>query len=403
MDLRAHMAQAAVKSDATVRREQRIGIVEIRGTMTKQGSSMSDAGSTVRIRQAIRQLAQDQSVDGIMIVAESGGGVVAGTEELNRDIAEATKAKPVLSFIEDMACSACYYAIAPSSKIVANTAHAWVGSIGTMIALYDFSAQAKNEGVRPVVIRTGSMKGAGVPGTEITAEMEEMFQALADQTQKAFAAAVKSGRKLTAAQMKEVETARVFSATAAQELGLIDGVMSFDAAVKELGRMAKERGKPKMSEASQLVAGESLAALKTPAATIAEIETACQGADAGFVIGQAKAGATIQAAVSAWCGIQSLTIKDLNAKLEASEKAKTELQSQLDLALKTRGSHAPVKEKQGQSTSGATGAATGGARSQADQLIQQAMASGLTRQKAHAKVMRENPELRAAIVAESNS
>jgi signal peptide peptidase SppA len=401
MDLRAHMAAATVKSSASVRRQQNFALIEIRGTMTKHGSSMSDAGSTVRIRQAIRQLAADESVDGIMLVVDSGGGVADGTQELHDDVAAAAKRKPVLAFVEDVACSACYFAIASATKIVANTPHAWVGSIGTLFAMYDFSIQAENDGVRPVLIGTGEMKGAGFKGAPISAAQEAMFRELVESTQKSFSAAVKSGRKLTASQMKEVETARVFSATAAQELNLIDGVMSFDAAVKELGRMAKERGKPKMSDVSQSVAivGESL---KIPVATAAQIKAACPGCDADFTLAQLMAGATEQAAVAAWCQIQTLKIEAISAKLAAAEATIAEQAKQLEFAAKSRGQHAPLKEKPGQSTAGA-GSTAGGAQAQADQLIQQAMTGGLSRQKAHAKVMRENPDLRQAIVAEANS
>ena len=92
-----------------------IAVIEIRGAMTKFGSSMSESGSTIQARRAIRAAANDETVGQILLIIDSPGGTVAGTKELADDVAAANKIKPVTVQVEDMAASAAYWAASAAS------------------------------------------------------------------------------------------------------------------------------------------------------------------------------------------------------------------------------------------------------------------------------------------------
>lgn len=145
-------------------------------------------------------------------------------------------------------------------------------------------------------------------------------------------------------------------------------------------------------------------------ASLEQLEAACPGASEGFLLAQLKAGVSAEAAATANGAQLAAQLKAANQQIGALQQQLTqaqatnnpsarerELQSQLDFATKSRGQHAPLRERPGSGSGGAS------AKAQANELIQQAMAGGLNRQKAHAKVMRENPDLRQAIVAEANA
>jgi signal peptide peptidase SppA len=397
MDLQAHLQTAEPKSEATVRREKSIAQIEIRGTMTKQGSSLSGSGSTVRIRQAIRAAASDSAIDGILLVFDTPGGTANGTKELADEIAAASKQKPVVGFIEDMAASAGYWAVSQTTKIFANQPAAIVGSVGTFIGLYDLSGMAAKEGIKPVVIKTGELKAAGFPGTEINEQQKAMWQGLADAIQSEFTAAVKA-RGLSKEQLQTVLTARSFSATEALSLGLIDGIKSYDQAVAELGRMiSAKRKESRMSE--EQTSGN--AAVAKPVLSAAQLEAAFPGASAEWQLAQLRAGANMETAATAYVDLLRTELKAKDAKIgELNTKVET-LEAQLKAKTGSTGQHGAQTEKV--NAAGQAESAGGSAVARWDQALAEKIGTGMSRQKAVAALVREQPDLHKAYVAEFNA
>ena len=98
MDLAAHVqiyagdrsiAGAKTRRVEGAQVEKAIAIIYIEGTVTKRGSSLSSAGSLIRLRQAVRDAGRDPEVGGILLVIDSPGGTVAGTADMAREVAAA--------------------------------------------------------------------------------------------------------------------------------------------------------------------------------------------------------------------------------------------------------------------------------------------------------------------------
>lgn len=213
--------------------DQNIAIISAVGTLMKQASSYGGT-STIQLRRDIRQAANDSGVQAILLAIDSPGGTVAGTADLAADVRAAAKKKPVWAHIDDLGASAAYWLASQADAIYANSPTALVGSIGTVMTVYDYSAAAEKEGVKTLVFATGPLKGAGAPGTVVTDEQRAYFQGIVDDAQTHFDAAVKSGRGFSAAQLAAVRTGGVFGATQAKELGLIDGIRSLESTVNAL-------------------------------------------------------------------------------------------------------------------------------------------------------------------------
>lgn len=271
----------------------RVAVVDIMGTMTKHGSYWSPAGSTIAMRQHIDAMAKSKDIGSIILRIDSPGGTVAGTVELAEAVAAAAKKKHVIAYVEDLAASAAYWVASQADEIVANANTARIGSIGAMAGFYDRSVQYQQEGIQPVLIRTGEHKGAGIPGTKITDPQIAHWQRLVDGIANKFTADVAKGRKLPMAKAKELADGRVHLAPEAQKLGLIDRIEDFDSVVARLQQAPEKR----------------------PAATLAEYKAACPGADADFLIGLVEAEATTTEACAAW-------IAEQNARLTAATRAR---------------------------------------------------------------------------------
>lgn len=242
MNWAAHMAQPAQPLEANIERVaapsgRTVALVPVLGTLMKQRSSMGGT-STIQLRRDIRQAAADPEVSAILLAIESPGGVVAGTSDLAEEVRQARRSKPVWAHVDDLGASAAYWVASQAEKVFANAPGALVGSIGTVMTVYDASGAAEREGVKAMVFATGPLKGAGTYGSAVTEEQARYFQSIVDGSQQEFDAAVRRGRKFSPEQLAAVKTGGVWKATEAQRLGLIDGVQPLGKTIQQLAAAA---------------------------------------------------------------------------------------------------------------------------------------------------------------------
>ncbi|MFO0806668.1 MAG: S49 family peptidase [Gemmataceae bacterium] len=212
---------------------QQVAVIKMAGTLMK-GESSFGGTSTVQLRREIRAVAADESVSGILLAIDSPGGTSAGTADLAAEVKMASRKKPVWAHIDDLGASAAYYVASQANLIYANTADALVGSIGTMMMIYDASGAFEKEGIKPMLFKTGPLKGAGSMGSAVSEEQAAYFQKIIDGLQEGFDAAVKSGRGLSAKELDAVRTGGVFLASEAKQLRLIDGIRPLAKTLAEL-------------------------------------------------------------------------------------------------------------------------------------------------------------------------
>lgn len=208
-------------------RQGSVAVIPIRGFMTPEpwGSWLgTHTPTTIR---AIREARRDPDVEGIFLDVSSGGGMVAGTDELSREVAAANADLPVHAHIDHVGASAAYWVAVPARTITANRTGV-VGSIGVVSAALDSSKWHEDEGLRVIPLSTGHHKHTGMPGVPIDDKQVAALQRLIDDSFSYFRAAVSEGRQLRGSALGEVTDGRMFPATEASELGLIDGVMSRD-------------------------------------------------------------------------------------------------------------------------------------------------------------------------------
>lgn len=336
--------------------EDGVATLELVGPLVKYDASWFGGTSTIYIRDCLAACLTDTRVTSIALVIDSPGGTVSGTKDLADAVAAASQEKPCYAYIQDIGCSAAFWIASQATKCYANET-AIVGSIGTFAVVKDFSAAFEAQGVKVHVVKAGEFKGTGEPGTPVTeeqlAERQTLINALNDQ----FVKQAAKGRKMSLRNMKALADGRAHIAAKAQELGLIDGVMSLGETLSMLSKSkASRRGanatwneetglwaEPVAIEPTETpepvalelppeqsaeattpteIVNMSDTALETAkvAATLAQVKDACPGSDAGFVLAQLEAGATVEAAAKAW------TVK-LTEMLAAKDAALVEAKS----------------------------------------------------------------------------
>lgn len=387
MNLSLHLAgpaPAAARDRANsspMTMDDAVALIEMRGRMQKQSASMGQNVSTVAVRRAVRAAAADPEVGSIFLVIDSPGGTVAGTKELADDVAAAARVKPVVALIEDMGASAAFWVASQATQVFAQPT-AVVGSIGTYGVVWDQSAQAAKEGIKVHVVRAGAMKGAGTPGTEITPEQLAEIQKEVNTLNEFFIAGVAGGRKLSTERARELATGQVWIGQEAVDAGLIDGVSSFDQALATARAASKQRK------------GKTMAA-----ASYQELVASCVGASPQFICSQLEAGASIEVAVKNWMGHQK---QELDAARKELEESKAREKAAQDAAAKNKevpGNNAlPAGTGGGNSAAGGT---HGSAAEEFNASVEAKVKAGMSRSKAVAMTVKEDPERAKRMNAEA--
>jgi len=399
-DLGAHIA--AVKAQPTTSSIEYqitdgVAVIQIAGTLMKYGSSAADGTSTIQIRRQLRLAARDKQAKSIMLVIDSPGGSVAGTQDLANEVARAAESKAVVAFIEDLGASAAYWVASQATKIYANES-GQIGSIGVFAVVEDMSQAAADMGVKVMVFRSGDYKGAGVPGDAITEAQAADFQRMVTEFFGLFSKAVRAGRGMDAKDFAAVADGRVWLAQDAKALGLIDGIKTYDQAVGLAANMRPRRPatlarkeEKAMAENEDGIVGA--AEDKPKRATIQELRAACPGADAEWLLAQVEVGATLAQAQTRWSGEQVKRIEAQVAELEQSQKELAEAKTRTPLGVK------PVAEL----ADGGSTAAPEDPIAAWNAALEKELATGTSRHQAVININRRDPALREAYVEAYNA
>jgi signal peptide peptidase SppA len=129
---------------APVGGSKQIQVINISGPLMKNDQYCGPAGMK-SMGQWIQEADRNPAIDGILLVIDSPGGTVSGTEELGA-IIKGTQ-KPIIAFVEDMACSAAYWLASCADEIIANNSTAQVGSIGVLLSFMDVQPALEKQGV----------------------------------------------------------------------------------------------------------------------------------------------------------------------------------------------------------------------------------------------------------------
>ena len=195
-----------------------------------------------RMQQGIRAANADSTIDSIVLLIDSPGGTVDGTYNLAAEIS--SSAKPVVSFINGMMCSAAYWIGSSAREVIADTANngynATIGSIGTMCQWVDWTGSYEKEGAKIHTVYASKSKRKGKYMNDANGGNYDRLVNDLDKINETFIAAVSSNRngKLSA-DAEDVFEGDVYNAKEALKLGLIDKMAGFDYAVKRSLQLAK--------------------------------------------------------------------------------------------------------------------------------------------------------------------
>ena len=188
----------------------------------------------------LEDLMNDDNVKAVVVRINSGGGDAYASEQMWHQMSELRKVKPVVVSMGDYAASGAYYMSAPASWIVAQP-NTLTGSIGIFAVIPDFSGLVTTKlGVRFDEVKTNRHSTFGnLMARPFNAEETAMLQASVNRGYSLFRQRVADGRHLPIESVEKIAQGRVWLATDALNIKLVDQLGGIDDAVKKAAELAK--------------------------------------------------------------------------------------------------------------------------------------------------------------------
>ncbi|MCJ2102708.1 S49 family peptidase [Methylobacterium sp. E-046] len=190
---------------------------------------ISYEGFKFQIEQAVR----DPRTKAVLLDMESPGGEAVGAFEAAATVRAAAAVKPVWALVNGL-CASAAYAIASAATRIVSIPTGISGSIGVVLAHFDYSEMLVKEGIKPTFIHAGARKVDANPYQALPEAVRERLQGEVDDFYAMFVQTVAAGRTgLTEKAIKATEAA-TFMGAEAQRLGLVDALQTFEDVLGEL-------------------------------------------------------------------------------------------------------------------------------------------------------------------------
>lgn len=255
--------------------------------------------------EVVGRIREDDKIKNVILDIDSPGGDSFGSSEIAIAIELLNKKKPVHAYIRGTGCSGAYW-IACAARTITAGSMSTVGSIGCYILMYDDSQRLKGFGIKPVMVRSGPLKGIGADGItdEQTSHLQEMVDSIADR----FFLVVAESRKLSLDDTEDWGSGGFWTAEEALKKGLVDRILDWSTFLEQqLGTSKGVFGNDHINHSNfeTTTEDEMSQSPKTPvqsgqAATIHELKSMFPKAGSDFYVAQLEQSATIDEATKSY-------------------------------------------------------------------------------------------------------
>ncbi len=196
----------------------------------------SGVTSPSRIKEELEKAAQDDRIKAVVLKINSPGGTVSAADVILHEIKQfkAKKGVPLIVCLQGLAASGGYYVAQAGDTIIAYPT-CITGSIGVIAMKFNLQGLMNKFGVGEDVVKSGKWKDFWSPFRPASPQEKEMMQHIIDDFYREFVNVVAQGRKLSLKQTLAVADGRIFTASQARDLRLVDQLGYLDDAI-ELAR-----------------------------------------------------------------------------------------------------------------------------------------------------------------------
>lgn len=230
------------------RTDDGVAIISVAGALSKRFdwlAAVCGFATYEALGASLQAALADFQVKAILFDVDSPGGQVDGMLDLADQILAARSKMPVWAVANSVAASAAY-ALGGSAEKLYLPRLGQVGSIGAVMMHIDQSARDQAMGLKYSAIFSGTQKINGWDHAALSDDARAASQARVDHCRQALADLVGRQGRISAKAALATEAA-VYSDDAAVEIGLADGVQTFEATVAALTLQISGKSQSQMS------------------------------------------------------------------------------------------------------------------------------------------------------------
>lgn len=216
-----------------------VAILPVEGVISKRMnlfSRISGGVSTQLLQRDLNQALNDSEVkSGIILLIDSPGGSVDGTQQAAQAVRAARDRVPVVAVVDGLGASAAYWIASAASQIFIVDNTTVLGSIGVVAQHVDWSQYEQRQGYKVTEITAGKYKRIASEHAPLTLEGAATIQDQVDTIYSIFVNDVAANRSKSVDEvLASMADGRQFIGQKAITAGLADGIKSLEAVIAML-------------------------------------------------------------------------------------------------------------------------------------------------------------------------
>jgi len=217
----------------TWRRPTRLAVIPVSGMIAQAPSGAPPLGPTIAgsetLVAGLRAAARDRGSPAAVLYVNSPGGSALASELVLVEVGRLAARKPVVAYVDRVAASGGYMVALGAREIWASPGSI-LGSIGVFGGKFDLSELFSRLGVHREVLTRGDHAGLLTSARPLSPAERQALETDVEEVYARFVELVSEHRKLDDPAVRARGEGRVFTASRAQEAGLVDTLGSFEAA-----------------------------------------------------------------------------------------------------------------------------------------------------------------------------
>lgn len=217
---------------------KKIAVIFAVGPITPGESQISPLSGSVSmgaatIVRAIRTARENPSIQAIVLRVDSPGGSALASDFIWREVHLTTTGnhpKPVIVSMGDVAGSGGYYISMAADSIIAQPG-TLTGSIGVLFGQFSYRKLMEKIGVHAQTLQRGENADFLDPTRQFTEQERNKIYQLIDTTYQAFVNKAAAARGLPPDSVNQLGQGRIYSGTAAVQVGLVDALGGISKAI----------------------------------------------------------------------------------------------------------------------------------------------------------------------------
>ncbi|TGV20484.1 signal peptide peptidase SppA [Pseudoalteromonas sp. MEBiC 03607] len=216
---------------------EKVAVVVAKGTIVDGERKAGEIGgdSTAAL---LRKARLDDKVKAVVLRIDSGGGSMFASEVIRAEVLALKAAgKPVIASMSSVAASGGYWIASAANEIWAAPSTI-TGSIGVFGTFMTFENTMAELGIYSDGVATTDLAGFSI-ARPLDEKMADIIQLSVENAYKRFLDVVAEARNMTPEQVDKIAQGRVWIATQAKELGLVDKLGDKQDAIEAAAELAK--------------------------------------------------------------------------------------------------------------------------------------------------------------------